>query len=110
MRDEGIIRARAKIEATIGNARVYLEMKKTGEEFARFVWDFVGGKPIQNRLRDAGDVPAKTELSEALSSALKKRGFKFVGPVITYAWMEALGLVNDHVVSCFRHDQVKVRS
>ena len=110
MQDEGIIRARAKIEATIGNARVYLEMKKAGEEFAGFVWDFVGGKPIQNRLRDAGDVPAKTELSEALSSALKKRGFKFVGPVITYAWMEALGLVNDHVVSCFRHDQVKVRS
>ncbi len=108
MQDEAIIRARAKIEATISNAKVYLEMKKASEDFAEFVWDFVGGKTIQNGRRDASEVPAKTELSEALSAALKKKGFKFVGPVITYAWMEAFGLVNDHVVGCFRHNQVKL--
>lgn len=97
----GIIRSRAKIEATIGNARAYLAMAASGEDFSEFVWTMAGGSPI----RSAGaDIPAKTPLSEAMSAALKKRGFKFVGPVIVYAWMQAVGIVNDHVVACFQRD------
>ncbi len=107
MHDEGIIRARAKIEATIQNAQVYLEMKKAGHDFAEFVCGMAGGKPIQTMRRDAGDVPAKTPLSEEISAALKNRGFKFVGPVTTYAWMQAVGLVNDHVADCFRREEVR---
>jgi DNA-3-methyladenine glycosylase I len=100
--DEGIIRSRAKIEATIGNARAYLAMQAAGEDFSEFVWEMAGGRPIQSNRKKAGDVPAKTELSEKISTALKKRGFKFVGPVIVYAWMQAVGIVNDHVADCFR--------
>ncbi len=100
--DPGIVRSRAKIEATIGNARAYLAMRERGEDFSSFVWGMVGGAPLQPD-RAVGTVPAQTELSIALSKALKQRGFKFVGPVIVYAWMEATGLVNDHVVTCFRH-------
>lgn len=96
--DAGIVRSRAKIEATIGNARAYLAMEAAGEDFSTFVWTMSGGKPIQL----VGDVPAKTALSEEISKALKKRGFKFVGPVIVYAWMQATGIVNDHVAGCFR--------
>src|SRR5207249_3446995 len=92
LEDAGIVRSRAKIEATIGNARAYLAMEAAGEDFSAFVWRMAGGKPIKNR----GDVPAKTPLSEAISAALKERGFKFVGPVIVYAWMQATGIVNDH--------------
>ena len=99
--DPGIIRSRAKIEATIGNARAYLAMASAGEDFATFVWNMAGGKTIVN---DGGAVPAKTPLSEEISAALKKRGFKFVGPVIVYAWMQAVGIVNDHAVDCFRRD------
>lgn len=102
LQDEGIIRSRAKIEATIGNARAYLAMEAGGEDFSAFVWEMAGGQPIQNRPKKAGDVPAKTALSEKLSAALKTRGFKFVGPVIVYAWMQAVGIVNDHVADCFR--------
>jgi DNA-3-methyladenine glycosylase I len=96
--DPGIIRSRAKIEATIGGARAYLAMQAAGEDFSTFVWNFAGGKPIQNR----GAVPAQTPLSAELSKALKARGFKFVGPVIVYAWMQAVGIVNDHAAYCFR--------
>ena len=98
MADESIIRARAKIEATIGGARAYLAMQAAGEDFSRFIWSFVGGKPIRNR----GPVPTQTPLSLALSKALKQRGFKFVGPVIVYAWMQATGIVDDHRSECFR--------
>ncbi|ONG58772.1 DNA-3-methyladenine glycosylase [Pseudoroseomonas deserti] len=98
MGDAGIIRARAKIEATIGNARAYLAMQAAGEEFAEFAWQFVDGAPI---VGDGVALPAKTPLSEQISAALKKRGFKFVGPVIVYAWMQAVGLVDDHASSCF---------
>jgi DNA-3-methyladenine glycosylase I len=98
MKNAGIVRSRAKIEAAIGNARAYLAMEKAGEDFAAFCWDFVDGKPIQN----TGAVPAKTLLSEEIASALKKRGFKFVGPVAVYAWMQAVGMVNDHGPECFR--------
>ena len=95
----GIIRSRAKIEATIEGARIYEEMRRNGENFASFVWKLAGGKPIKNK---TGLMPAKTALSEQISAALKKRGFKFVGPVIVYAWMQASGMVNDHDPRCFR--------
>jgi DNA-3-methyladenine glycosylase I len=98
LQDPGIVRSRAKIEATIGGARAYLAMQAAGEDFSSFAWNMAGGKPIQN----SGVVPASTPLSEEISKALKKRGFKFVGPVIVYAWMQAVGIVNDHAAGCFR--------
>jgi DNA-3-methyladenine glycosylase I len=98
LKDSGIVRSRAKIEATIGNARAYLAMEEAGEDFSTFVWSMAGGAPIPN----TGDIPAKTPLSEAISTALKKRGFKFVGPIIIYAWMQATGIVDDHTIDCFR--------
>jgi DNA-3-methyladenine glycosylase I len=97
----GIIRSRAKIEATIAGARIYLGMQQAGEDFSKYVWTMAGGKPIRNR---SGVVPAKSELSEKFSAAFKKRGFKFVGPVIVYAWMQATGIVNDHSRECFRRN------
>ena len=101
MGNPGIVRARAKIVAAIGNAKAYLAMQEAGEDFATFVWGMAGGATIRNESRD---VPAKTPLSEEISVALKKRGFKFVGPVIVYAWMQAVGIVNDHAPNCFRRD------
>ena len=101
LEDPGIIRSRAKIEATIAGARIYLEMQEAGEDFSKYVWTMAGGKPIRNT---SGIVPAQTELSEKLSAAFKKRGFKFVGPVIVYAWMQATGIVNDHSKTCFRRN------
>ena len=100
--DPGIVRARAKIEATITGARIYLDMQKAGDDFSKFAWSFVDGKPIQN----TSPVPAQTQLSEQISKALKKHGFKFVGPTITYAWMQAIGMVNDHAPDCFRRKAV----
>jgi DNA-3-methyladenine glycosylase I len=100
--DAGIVRSRAKIEATIGNAQAYLRMAAAGEDFSAFVWGMVGGSPIRNSPRHPGEVPAKTALSEQMSVALKQRGFRFVGPVIVYAWMQATGLVDDHLTGCFR--------
>jgi DNA-3-methyladenine glycosylase I len=99
----GIVRSRAKIEATIGGARAYLAMAEEGIDFATFVWTMAGGAPIRS---DGGAIQSKTPLSEAMSKALKQRGFKFVGPVIVYAWMQATGIVNDHAVGCFRRDAV----
>jgi DNA-3-methyladenine glycosylase I len=99
--DPGIIRSRAKIEATIQGARIFVEMQSSGEGFSKFAWKLAGGKPIKNK---TGHVPAKTALSEEISAALKKRGFKFVGPVIVYAWMQASGIVNDHDPRCFRRN------
>jgi DNA-3-methyladenine glycosylase I len=96
----GIVRSRTKIEATIGNAKAYLAMRDAGEDFSTFVWAMAGGTPIIN----TGDTrPTQTPLSQTLSAALKKRGFKFVGPVIVYAWMQATGIVDDHSPDCFRH-------
>jgi len=95
----GIIRSRAKIKATIEGARIYLTMRDAGEDFSDWVWGLAGGAPIVNR---TGSVPASTPLSESISTALKKRGFKFVGPVIVYAWMQATGIVDDHSAVCFR--------
>ncbi|MGD0445023.1 MAG: DNA-3-methyladenine glycosylase I [Edaphobacter sp.] len=102
LQNEGIIRSRAKIEATINGARIYLAMAHEGEDFSTWIWKMAGRKPIQN----TGPVPAKTALSEEISAALRKRGFKFVGPVIVYAWMQAVGIVNDHSPDCFRRKAV----
>jgi DNA-3-methyladenine glycosylase I len=101
--DPGIIRSRAKIEATIAGARIYQAMHKDDEDFADYAWSFADGKPIKG---DGKAVPAMTPLSERISKDLKKRGFKFVGPTIVYAWMQAVGIVNDHVAHCFRRRQV----
>jgi DNA-3-methyladenine glycosylase I len=102
LENPGIIRSRAKIEATIGGARAYLKMQAGGEDFSTLVWNMAGGKPIRN----TGRIPSSTPLSEEISKALKKRGFKFVGPVIVYAWMQAVGIVNDHSPECFRRKAV----
>jgi DNA-3-methyladenine glycosylase I len=102
LENPGIVRSRAKIEATIHGARIYLAMQGGGEDFSTFVWSFVEGKPIQN----TGPLPAKMPLAEEVSKALKKRGFKFVGPTIAYAWMQAVGMVNDHAPDCFRRREV----
>ena len=103
MGDPGVIRARAKIEATIAAARIYESMRAAGEDFADWAWALAGGKPQVN---DGVHVPASTPRSEAISKALKAKGFKFVGPVIVYAWMQAVGMVNDHAPGCFRRDAV----
>ncbi len=100
--DPGIIRSRAKIEATIGGAKAFLKMRDEGVEFADWVWEMADGQPIQNKIRRGGPVPASTPLAEMFSKELKKKGFKFVGPVIVYAWMQAAGIVNDHAEDCFR--------
>lgn len=100
LQDPGIIRSRAKIEATIQAARIYLEMRKSGQDFASFLWRIVGGKPI----RTEGPIPAQTPVSVEMSKQLKKRGFRFVGPVIVYAFMQAAGMVNDHSPACFRRN------
>jgi DNA-3-methyladenine glycosylase I len=99
----GIIRSRAKIEATIGAARLYCGMAERGEDFGAFCWAFMGGKALRG---DGTTLPARTELSETISKELKRRGFKFVGPTIVYAWMQAVGMVNDHQAACFRRDAV----
>ena len=103
MADPGIIRARAKIIATINAARIYLAMQERGEDFSTYAWNLAGGTPIKSK---AATIPAQTELSQTISADLKRRGFKFVGPVITYAWMQAVGIVNDHAADCFRRNQV----
>ena len=105
--DPGIIRSKSKIEAAIGNAQAYIAMRENGEDFADYLWGFVGGEPVQNSYASLSDVPTKTALSEQISKDLKKRGFKFVGPTIVYAFMEAVGMVNDHETGCPRHAAVK---
>jgi len=104
--DPGIIRNRLKIEATIANAKAFLLVQKEFGSFDRYVWDFVGGVPIQNSRKTHGSVPAETPLSKALSKDFAKRGFRFVGPTICYALMQATGIVNDHLEECFRYKQV----
>ena len=104
--DAGIVRNRAKIEAAIANARAFLAVIEEHGSFARYVWDFVGGRVLQGRRRSRRDVPAETDVSRALSKDLVRRGFRFVGPTICYAFMQAVGLVNDHTVDCFRYRAV----
>ena len=103
MQDAGIVRNRMKIEGTVLSARAYLDIMEKGPGFSRMLWDFVGGKPKVNRFRSTSQVPAETELSRKISKELAGRGFKFVGPTIVYAFMQATGMVNDHVVTCHRH-------
>ena len=107
MADAGIIRSNAKIDAAIAGAKIFLEMRDRGEDFSQFCWSFTGGKPLQNAWTEAGQPPAQTELAVEVSKALKAKGFKFVGPVIVYAWMQAVGIVNDHLTCCFRYEPVK---
>ena len=101
--DEGIVRNRLKVASAIGNAKAFLAVQGEFGSFDRYVWGFVGGRPVQNRRQAMKDVPARTPESDAMSKDLRKRGFNFVGSTICYAYMQAVGLVNDHSVSCFRH-------
>ena len=105
LQDEGIIRSRAKIEATIHGARIFCGMAEIGEDFAAFCWSFTDGKVLKG---DGKTVPASTDLSTQVSKELKRRGFKFVGPTIVYAWMQAIGIVNDHRAGCFRRSRVAI--
>ena len=109
LQNPGIIRHRGKIEATVTGARLFLEIEGR-EGFSPLIWSFVGGRPIQNARASMKEVPGKTPESEAMAKALKKRGFKFCGPVITYAFMQACGLVNDHMIQCPQHARVKALS
>jgi len=103
MQDAGIVRNRAKITGAVASARIYLEIEAR-QGFANYLWDFVDGRPIVNHFGDLSEVPAATPLSEKLSRDLKRRGFKFCGPTIVYAFMQAVGMVNDHLVDCWRHE------
>jgi len=103
MNDAGIVRNRAKIEASVTNARAWLAIEEA-RGFSDYLWDFVDGRPIRNRFSNLGDVPASTPLAEAISKDLKARGFRFCGPTIVYAFMQAVGMVNDHMVACHRHE------
>jgi DNA-3-methyladenine glycosylase I len=107
MKNPGIIRSPVKIAATINNAQVYLDMAERGEDFSDYVWDFVDGRPIVNKLDHWRNVQAKTPLAEVIAKDMKKRGFKFCGPVIVYAVMQAMGMVNDHEVRCPRHKDIQ---
>ncbi len=110
MQDAGIVRNRLKIESSVGNARAFLEVQREFGSFDAYVWRFVGGKPRVNRWKRQGDVPATTAESDALSKDLKARGFKFVGSTVVYAHMQATGLVNDHIVGCFRYQESSATS
>lgn len=105
--DPGIVRNRAKVAASIQNAKAFLELTASGQTFSDFLWRFVDGEPIQNRWCALSEAPGKTIQSDAMSKALKLAGFKFVGSTICYAFMQAAGMVNDHLVTCFRHQEVK---
>jgi DNA-3-methyladenine glycosylase I len=103
LRDPAVVRNRLKVESTITNAKAFLAVQKEFGSFSKYIWGFVDGRPVQAKLVNDGDVPATTAISDAMSKDLKKRGFKFVGSTIMYAHMQATGLVNDHVVGCFRY-------
>jgi DNA-3-methyladenine glycosylase I len=102
----GLIRNRRKLESAVQNAQAFLKIQEEFGSFDKFIWQFVDGKPVQNAWRKMEEVPAQTARSQAMSKELKKRGFNFVGPTICYAFMQAVGMVNDHLTSCFRYDQV----
>lgn len=107
LQDPGIVRNRLKVQAAIGNARAWLDLRESDVRFSDFLWDFTGGEPVVNAWRRLEDVPASTPASEAMSKALKKLGFRFVGPTICYAFMQAVGMVNDHTTTCFRWKECK---
>ena len=103
--DPGIVRNRLKVTAAIGNARAFLSLRRELGSFSEFLWGFVGGRPVVNRWQTMAELPASTRESEAMSRELVRRGFRFAGPTICYALMQATGMVNDHLVSCFRHGE-----
>ena len=105
LRNPGIVRNRAKVRAAVGNARAFLALRERGETLDRLLWDCVGGEPIRNARKTLRGLPAETRESRRMSAILSDRGFKFVGPTICYAFMQAVGMVNDHLVACFRHDE-----
>ncbi len=105
--DPGIVRNRLKVESTISNAKHFLAVKKEFGTFRKYIWSFVDGRPIKNRFKSLSEIPAQTPESDAMSKDLKKRGFRFVGPTICYAFMQAVGMVNDHTVDCFRCREIK---
>ena len=107
MADAGIVRSNAKIDAAIASARLYLDLRDKGEDFSQLLWSFTNGRVIQNRWTEISQVPAQTNVAEAMSKELKSKGFKFVGPVIVYAFMQATGFVNDHLVSCHCHERIR---
>ncbi len=107
MLDEGIIRYRRKIEAAVSNAQLVLKIQEEVGSFSEYLWSFVGGTPVDGQRKTSEEIPATNELSDALAKDLKKRGFKFVGSTTVYAFMQAVGMLNDHEMSCFRHDEVK---
>jgi DNA-3-methyladenine glycosylase I len=107
MKDAGIVRNRAKIEGAVSSARSWLEIMEKGPGFSNLLWDFLDGKPKLNNFRSIKQVPAETDISRKMSKELSSRGFKFVGPTIVYAFMQAVGMVNDHLVSCHRHSAVQ---
>ncbi len=106
MTDPGLVRNRRKIEAAVKNARAFLQVREAFGSFARYMWQFTDGRPVQHRWKNTAQVPARTPTSEAMSRDLKQRGFSFVGPTICYAHMQAVGMVNDHLIGCFRHREV----
>jgi len=106
LNDTGIIRNKLKVRATITNAQAYINIQKEFGSFSDYIWAFVNKKPIQNNYKNLDDVPANTPLSDIISKDLKKRGFKFVGSTVVYAYVQAIGMVNDHLTSCFRHGQL----
>ena len=107
LQNEGIIRNRLKIKSTINNAKVFVEIQKEFGSFNKYVWSFVNGKPVQNRIESSKEIPARTEISDEISKDLKKRGMNFVGPTIIYAFMQAIGMVNDHEIGCFRYGEIR---
>ena len=107
LQDPGIVRNRLKVNGFVKNARACLELREQGSTLDEYLWDFVDGRPLQNHRKTSKQVPATTTISDAMSKDLKKRGFTFVGSTICYAFMQAAGLVNDHVVDCFRHQELK---
>ena len=107
LQNEGIIRNKLKISSTISNAQAYIKVQEEFGTFDKYIWGFVDYKPIQNNWKTLRELPAKTELSEKISKDLKKRGFRFVGPTIVYAFMQAVGMVNDHIIECFRYKELK---
>ena len=107
LQDAGIIRNKLKIKAAIANAQLYINVQKEFDSFSKYIWSFTNGKPITNEFKNMSDVPATTEISDTLSKDLKKRGFKFVGSTVMYAYMQATGMVNDHTTNCFRYSEVQ---
>jgi DNA-3-methyladenine glycosylase I len=106
LKNKNIIRNKLKIESTVSNAKAFIKIQKKEESFSNYIWKFVNGIPIQNNFKNQKEIPKQTKLSMIISKDLKKRGFKFVGPIVTYSFMQAIGLVNDHLTSCFRHKEL----